>query len=89
MATTWNSYVAVIREYGTMMFVTGFPDRNKAEWKPGEKALAMSEGYAKQVALGLEFNGFPAVVVRSPKGNMFWNTDEESLNKIKHIPFMD
>ena len=55
-------YIMVLQDYGPV-FVTGFPERNTAEWDRYKKPIHMSATYAKDVAWALRLNGYQAYAV--------------------------
>lgn len=58
-------YVLVIQNYGPV-FVTGVQPKHVAEWDRLEKPMEMSREYARDMAIGLTWNGYLAYVVCQP-----------------------
>lgn len=50
-----------------IVYVTGIPAKNYAEWKSGEKAMEFSKEYAKDICLGLCLNGYYATPMLKPE----------------------
>lgn len=58
------TYVIVFTSKGPL-FVTGTGDKNTAYWEKYKKPLSFSKDYARQMALGLTWNGTLAYAVSS------------------------
>ena len=58
-------YVLVIQNYGPV-FVTGVQPKHVAEWDRLKKPMEMSREYARDMAIGLTWNGYLAYVVCQP-----------------------
>ena len=76
----FDTYVAVIfteKNQERVRFVTGIPSRNTAEWNPGEPAMKLSEGYAKDIVFGLTLNGYTAAVIKFMHGVELRNPEKK------------
>ena len=72
MAAKYNTYVAVFfpdPETGRniVKFVTGV-EKSTALWEDDKPAMQLSESFAKDIVLGLTFNGYAAAVVKFMNG---------------------
>lgn len=65
MSNKFHYYIGVKTNYG-LMLVTKIDNRNRqCYWDEEDKPLAMKKSTAEDIALGLNLNGFQAVVVQS------------------------
>ena len=75
-----NTYIAIIDltdNRNTLRFVTSLEGRN-ALWEAGKPAKAFSKTVAKDVVMGLSFNGYYATIVEAPNWMVFNNPTEEN-----------
>ena len=75
-----KTYIAIIDltdNRNTLRFVTGLEGRC-ALWEAGKPALAMSDTKAKDIVMGLCFNGYNATLVKAPGYMSFNNPAEEN-----------
>lgn len=60
-------------------FVTGVSNETKtATWEPGKKAQVFSKSYAQDLAFGLVFHGYGAIVMIKPDYLNLKNPEKES-----------
>lgn len=83
MAIKYNTYVAVFFEdpetgRSFVKFVTG-TEKSTALWEDDQPAMKLSEPFAKDIVLGLTFNGYAAGVVKFINGVEVRNGKEKQL----------
>lgn len=60
-------YVALLEYDGTLTYVTAVDNHtHSAEWEAGKPAIALSANTAEDVAFGLNYNGYKAVIIKAP-----------------------
>jgi hypothetical protein len=72
MAIKYNTYIAVFfQEHETgrniVKFVTGV-EKSSALWEDDKPAMKLGDSFARDIVLGLTFNGYAAAVVKFMNG---------------------